>query len=102
MNYLTAPMLRRKKDTRQALESDLPVSNGGVNTRFCSESADPYSLRGTSLPWEILETARFCFHKKGFEKTTILDICERLDIKKKQFHKHFKSLDEVLEILWAM
>jgi AcrR family transcriptional regulator len=60
------------------------------------------SLRDTSLPWEILETARFCFQKKGFEKTTILNICERLGIKKTQFHKYFKSLDEVLEILWAM
>lgn len=102
MNYLTAPMLRRKKDARKALERDLPVANGAVNTKFCAESADTYSLRGISLPWEILETARFCFRKKGFEKTTILDICDRLDIKKTQFHTHFKSLDEVLEILWAL
>lgn len=61
-----------------------------------------YTLHKTILPWEILETARFCFQKKGVEKTTITDICERLDIKKTQFHKHFESLDEVLEILWAM
>ena len=61
-----------------------------------------HTLNMTILPWEILETARFCFQKKGFEKTTILDICERLDIKKTQFHKHFKSVDEVIEILWAM
>jgi hypothetical protein len=102
MNYFTASMLRRKKDTRQALERDLPISNGGVNTRLLSESANTNSLRDSSLPWEILETARFCFQKKGFEKTTILDICERLDIKKTQFRKNFKSLDEVLEILWTL
>lgn len=61
-----------------------------------------YTLDTTILPWEILETTRFFFQKKGVDKTTILDICERLDIKKTQFHKHFESLDEVLEILWAM
>ena len=86
MNYLIASMLRRK-DERQALKRDLPVSNGGVNTRFSSESADTYSLPDSSLPWEILETARFYFQKKGVEKTTILDICERLGIKKTQFHR---------------
>ena len=85
MNFLTSPMLRRKKVTRQALERDLPLSNGDLNTRYFSESADTYSLRGTSLPWEILETARFYFQTKGFEKTTILDICERLGIKKHNF-----------------
>ena len=51
---------------------------------------------------EVSRQKLFCFQKKGFEKTTILDICERLDIKKTQFHKHFKSVDEVIEILWAM
>lgn len=61
-----------------------------------------YTLDTTILPWEILETTRFFFQKKGVDKTTILDICERLDIKKIQFHMHFQSLDEVLEILWAM
>ncbi|MGI9536880.1 MAG: helix-turn-helix domain-containing protein [Desulfocapsaceae bacterium] len=53
------------------------------------------------LPWEILETARSCFQKKGIERTTILDICKRLDIKETQFYRYFQSLDEVLEILWA-
>jgi len=53
------------------------------------------------LPWEILETAHSCFREKGFEKTTILDICRSLGIKESHFHKYFQSLDEVLEILWA-
>jgi AcrR family transcriptional regulator len=55
----------------------------------------------TSLPGEILETAYSCFQKKGFEKTTISDICKSLHIKSSQFYRHFESLDEVLEILWA-
>ena len=53
------------------------------------------------LPWEILETARSCFLKKGVEKTTVLDICKRLGIEDTHFYTYFRSLDEVLEILWA-
>ena len=55
----------------------------------------------TSLPWEILETAYSFFLKKGFEKTSISDICKSLHINNSQFYQHFDSLDEVLEILWA-
>lgn len=57
--------------------------------------------RSTSLPWEILETAYSDIQKKGFEKTTLSDICKKLNINNSEFYKHFESLDEVLEILWA-
>jgi len=58
-------------------------------------------ISSVALPWEIVETAYSCFKKKGFDKTTISDICRRLNIKDSQFHTYFESLDEVLEILWA-
>ena len=58
-------------------------------------------ISSTALPWEIVETAYSCFKKKGFDKTTISDICKDLNIKDSQFHRYFNSLDEVLEILWA-
>lgn len=60
-----------------------------------------YTFDMILLPWEILETARSCFQTKGIERTTILDICRRLNIKETEFYKYFQSLDEVLEILWA-
>jgi AcrR family transcriptional regulator len=53
------------------------------------------------LPWEILETARSCFREKGFEKTSIHDVCTKLDLKETDFYLYFQSLDEVLEILWS-
>ena len=53
------------------------------------------------LPGEILETARSCFRENGFEKTSIRDVCNKLDLKETDFYRHFQSLDEVLEILWA-
>ena len=50
----------------------------------------------------ILESARSCFRLLGFEKTRVVDICRDLGVSRRTFHKYFKSLDEVLETLWAM
>lgn len=65
------------------------------------DTADENPLRSTSLALEILESAHFFFQHKGFEKTAIEDICNRLNINSAQFYNHFESLDEVLEIVWA-
>lgn len=102
MNYLIGHALNRNRVTRPEQGGNLCGSDRGISCEPNVNSTGAQSLRDTSLPWEILETARFYFQKKGFEKTTILNICMRLGIKKTQFHKHFKSLDEVLEVLWAM
>lgn len=72
-----------------------------VNSHFHNKDTNKCKICSISLPWEILETAYYFFQKKGFEKTTLSDICEKLNINKEQFYKHFESLDEVLEILWA-
>ena len=53
------------------------------------------------LPTRILASARTAFLHRGFENTRITDICRSLGISKRRFHKHFDSLDEVLEVLWA-
>ena len=79
------------------------MSPGSQRTRVSRKENEmnKQSIEHTLLPWEILETARTCFRKKGFEKTTIRDICRRLDLKETEFYRYFQSLDEVLEILWA-
>ncbi len=51
--------------------------------------------------WEILQTAKSLFKRKGFDKTTIEDIAGQLDIDRSIFYHHFDSLDQVLEILWS-
>ena len=58
-------------------------------------------FRKSVLPAEILDTAYSCLKMKGFEKTTISDICKGLRIRRSLLHKHFDSLDEILEVLWA-
>ncbi len=80
---------------------NLHVSNGNVNQIIRLDTANKNPLRSESLPSEILESAHFFFRYKGFEKTAIKDICNRLNINSIQFYNNFDSLDEVLEILWA-
>lgn len=90
-----------KREAKSEPERNLSVWNGRRSLNSCENSEQKRILRDTSLPWEILESAYLLFNKKGFEKTRIPDICSMLDIKPVQFYKHFESLDEILEILWA-
>jgi|GEM_PF-1313086 len=79
----------------------IPVRYGEVRSGFEGGTVTGKALSSASLAWEILETAYFLFRKKGFDRTTIPDICSRLGIRQSQFYHYFDSLDEVLEILWA-
>ena len=101
MNYLIGHALNKNRELRPAPESGPYGSDSGVNYGGCVDFAYAHSLRETSLPWEILEAAHSLFQKKGFERTSIADICRRLEIKPFEFYNYFNSLDEVLEILWA-
>lgn len=76
-------------------------SNLTIGELKTEDDMKDYTFDMILLPWEILETARSCFQNKGIERTTILDICKRLNIKETEFYNYFQSLDEVLEILWA-
>ena len=101
MNYLIGHALSKTKEVRPALESGPCDSKSDDNYGPGVDVDYAHSLRETSLPWEILEAAHSLFQKKGFERTSIPDICRRLEIKPIEFYNHFNSLDEVLEVLWA-
>jgi hypothetical protein len=102
MNYTIAPAkTKRKKDRRLRPHTNLQLLHGGVSRSPHRDSNYARTLRDTSLPWEILETAHALFLHKGFERTTVADICRSLGIRLAQFYGHFDSLDEVLEVLWA-
>ena len=102
MNYFIDHMhTKQGRGEAQKLGKKICLLNTEVNTQFRFNAEKKQQISNASLPWEILEAAYFFFQKKGFEKTTIPDICNRINIKRDQFYKHFKSLDEVLEILWA-
>lgn len=46
---------------------------------------------------EIIEMAMHLFQKKGYEETTIVDICEQLRITRSSFYYHFASKEAVLD-----
>ncbi len=48
---------------------------------------------------EILDAAQGFFFKKGYERTTIQDILDKLSIAKGTFYYYFKSKDELLDAL---
>ena len=101
MNCLIGQAVKWKRDAAPEPGRNIEVCSGSMVTGFCTDAEPQPTLRDTSLPWEILEAANFLFRKKGFEKTTVPDICSRLEIRPLQFYRHFDSLDAVLEILWA-
>lgn len=53
------------------------------------------------LQSRIVETAATIFQNRGFENTRVVDVCKRLGISRLQFYRHFRSIDDVLEIVWA-
>lgn len=48
---------------------------------------------------KILEVSLALFNEKGYEKTTIQDIVNALDMSKGAIYHHFKSKDEIIEAL---
>ncbi len=50
---------------------------------------------------QCLNLTEAYFQDKGFEQTTVWDICSSLQISITQFCSFFDSLDEILEILWT-
>lgn len=50
---------------------------------------------------QIIEAARQLFNAKGFDKTTLEDLIERLGIRPHVFFRYFESMDELLEVVWS-
>ncbi|MBM3183833.1 MAG: TetR/AcrR family transcriptional regulator, partial [Chlamydiae bacterium] len=47
---------------------------------------------------EILEAARHLFQTRGYERTTLQDVMNRLGIAKGTIYHYFKSKEELLEV----
>ncbi len=97
--FIRHTVSKKERDAKSG--RNLHVSNDSVNQGNRLDSVNKNPLRSVSLSSEILETAHFFFRHKGFDKTAIQDICNRLNINSAEFYNHFESLDEVLDILWA-
>lgn len=53
--------------------------------------------KGTALKAKILETAHLLFSEKGYDKTSVNDIINKLNISKGAFYHYFNTKDEVLD-----
>jgi AcrR family transcriptional regulator len=49
----------------------------------------------------ILETARFLFRQQGFDRTTLKDITEKLEVSESVITMYFASKDDLLEAVWS-
>ena len=49
----------------------------------------------------IKAAACVLFRTKGFEHTTVADLLIRLRIDEQVFYSYFRSLDELLEVVWS-
>jgi AcrR family transcriptional regulator len=55
--------------------------------------------KGTALKNKILETAHLFFSEKGYDKTSVNDVINKLGISKGAFYHYFNSKDEVLDAI---
>lgn len=53
------------------------------------------------LRCNILQMARELFDTKGFDNTTVHDLIDQLGISETLFFAYFRSLDELLEVVWS-
>ena len=98
--YIDCIIKEQKREIEEECERRLLLNwNRKMNTRFKSEGNKPIS--NAELQSRILEIASRFFQAKGFENTKVSDVCRGLGINRLQFYRHFHSLDEVLEIIWA-
>jgi len=55
--------------------------------------------KGTALKNKIIEAAHLFFSEKGYDKTSVNDIINKLSISKGAFYHYFNSKDEVLDAI---
>jgi AcrR family transcriptional regulator len=56
----------------------------------------PRVEKGMQTRQAIFDTAIALFAKKGYDKVTIDDICEKVGVTKGAFYNHFKSKDQII------
>jgi hypothetical protein len=75
--------------------------NWNKKMKLHSRFEDNRQMSKAELPSRIVETAATIFQNRGFENTRVVDVCKIMGINRMQFYRHFRSLDDVLEIIWA-
>lgn len=50
---------------------------------------------------QIKEGACVLFRSQSFENTPVTDLVEKLHLKEQDFFLYFRSMDELLEVVWS-
>ena len=50
---------------------------------------------------QIKETGCTLFKSQGFDETSVTDLVQKLQIREQDFFIYFKSMDELLEVVWS-
>lgn len=50
---------------------------------------------------QIKRAACFLFQSKGFDNTSVNDLIGELNIESQTFFFYFRSMDELLEVVWS-
>lgn len=50
---------------------------------------------------QIKEAACVLFRSQGYKNTSVTDLVEKMHIEEQTFFKYFKSMDELLEVVWS-
>ena len=98
--YIDCVIKEQQREVREASERRR-LLNWNKNMKLYSRFEDNRQISKSELPSQIVETASTIFQTRGFENTKVVDVCKNLGISRLQFYRHFRSLDDVLETVWA-
>ena len=98
--YIDCVIKEQQREAQEACERRR-LMNWNKKMKLCSRFEDSSTISKSELPSRIVETAAAIFETRGFDNTRVVDVCTSLGISRLQFHRHFRSLDDVLEIVWA-
>jgi len=98
--YIDCVIKEQQRETREECERRR-LLNWNKKMQLRSRFEDKRQISKTELRSRIVETASTIFQTRGFDNTKVADVCKSLGISRLQFYLHFRSLDDVLEIVWA-
>jgi hypothetical protein len=98
--YIDCVIREQQREIQEACERRR-LLNWNKKMKLHSRFEPDRHVSNADLASRIVDTASGIFQARGFDDTKVMDVCNSLDISRSQFHRHFRSLDEVLEIVWA-
>jgi len=98
--YIDCVIKEQQREVREACERRR-LLNWNKKMKLYSRFEDNRQIPKSELPARIVKTASAIFQKRGFDNTKVVDVCKSLGISRLQFYRHFRSIDDVLEIVWA-